>query len=188
MTWLRSLLWTCLICSLTLGLALSVSADQTDGRLERLFERLQEAPNASIAAAVEQRIWAVWMEAPDDEADELMERGVEAIQMGELTLAIRFFNELVDEKPEFAEAWNKRATVHYMLGNYSKSMSDIEKTLELEPRHFGALAGLGSIFAELDQPAAAIRVFEAVLEIHPQSRGSKRSIRRLREEVLDRAI
>lgn len=170
------------------ALLLPAIADQTDSRLNGLFNRLQEAPNAFQSSVIEQQIWMIWTEGPNDEADALMSRGMRAMRLGEWTLAVRLFDELVEKEPEFAEAWNKRATVHYVLGNYSKSMADIEQTLKLEPRHFGALGGLGSIFARLDQPAAAIRVFKQVLELYPHSQSSRESIEVLEEELRERTI
>lgn len=178
-------------CGLALALALLGSlilADQNDARLEPLFERLHEAPDAVTSAVIERQIWRVWSEAPSDSANRLLRRGTRAMQAGSLQTALSNFNDLVEAEPEFAEAWNKRATVHYLLGNYQQSIADIEQTLELEPRHFGALSGLGAIFAQLDQPDAAIRAFEQVLEIYPQSNSSKRSIEQLEEDRLGRTI
>lgn len=173
---------------LVLTLLWPVAADQNDDRLEGLFDKLQDASNAAQSAVIEQQIWLIWTQAPNDEADRLMDRGIQAMRLGEWTLAEQLFGQLVEQEPEFAEAWNKLATVHYVLGDYNESMSDIEQTLTLEPRHFGALSGLGSIFARLGQPAAAIRVFEQVLEIYPHSKNSQQSIERLQEQLLDRAI
>lgn len=181
----RSPIW---IGWLLLALLLPVSADQTDERLEDLFDKLQSSADPDQSAVIEQQIWVIWTVGPTDEADRLMNRGIRAMRLGEWTLAERLFDRLVTLEPDFAEAWNKRATVHYVLGDYTQSMADIERTLTLEPRHFGALSGLGSIFARLDRPAAAIRVFEEVLEIYPHSRGSLQSIEQLQEELLDRAI
>jgi len=176
------------LAGLALALLCPAAADQNDDRLDSLFDKLQDAPNASQSAVIEQQIWLIWTQAPNDEADRLMDRGIQAMRLGEWTLAERLFDQLVEQEPEFAEAWNKLATVHYVLGDYNESMSDIEQTLTLEPRHFGALSGLGSIFARLGQPAAAIRVFEQILEIYPHSKNSQQSIEQLQEKLLDRAI
>ncbi|GGX68407.1 tetratricopeptide repeat protein [Saccharospirillum salsuginis] len=176
------------LAGLALALLWPVAADQNDDRLDGLFDKLQDAPNASQSAVIEQQIWLIWTQAPNDEAERLMDRGMQAMRLGEWTLAERLFDQLVEKEPKFAEAWNKLATVHYVLGDYNESMSDIEQTLKLEPRHFGALSGLGSIFARLGQPAAAIRVFEQVLEIYPHSQDSQHSIEQLQEQLLDRAI
>ena len=164
------------------------AADQFNVRLDPLFARLQRAPDATTSAMIEQQIWRAWSEAPNDEAGRLMRRGTAAMQAGQLETALSNFNELIETEPDFAEAWNKRATVHYLLGNYQQSIADIDQTLALEPRHFGALSGLGAIFAQLEQPNAAIRAFEAVLEIYPQSNSSKRSIERLEANLESRVL
>lgn len=164
------------------------AADQFSVRLDPLFARLQRAPDAVTSAIVEQQIWRAWNEAPNDSADQLMRRGTAALQAGQLETALSNFNDLIDTEPNFAEAWNKRATVHYLLGNYQQSIADIDQTLVLEPRHFGALSGLGAIFAQLEQPGAAIRAFEAVLEIYPQSNSSKRSIEQLEASLKGRLL
>lgn len=175
--------------SLLLVLFAGISAaDQFNVRLDPLFARLQRAPDAVTSAMIEQQIWRAWNEAPNDAAGRLMRRGTAAMQAGQLETALSNFNELIETEPEFAEAWNKRATVHYLLGNYQQSIADIDQTLALEPRHFGALSGLGAIFAQLEQPNAAIRAFEAVLEIYPQSNSSKRSIERLEANLESRVL
>ena len=176
------------LASLILAILWPVAADQNDDRLDDLFDELQDAPNATQSAVIEQKIWLIWTQAPNDEADRLMNRGIQAMRLGDWAQAENVFDQLVEKEPEFAEAWNKRATVHYVLGDYTESMSDIEQTLKLEPRHFGALSGLGSIFARLGQPAAAIRVFEQVLEIYPHSKNSQQSIDQLQEQLMNRAI
>lgn len=177
-----------LISALALMLSLPATADQTDNRLDPLFTALRKAPDAATAAAIEQKIWIVWIKGPNEEADALMLEGMEALKREELELALKRFTELVKKEPNFAEAWNKRATVHFLMDNYTKALSDLEETLKLEPRHFGALSGLGTIFAELDQPHPAIQVFERVLEIHPNAKGVKQRIRKLEELVKGRTI
>lgn len=179
----RGLLFVCGVWIATL-----TQADQNNARLDPLFDRLQAAPDALSSAVIEQQIWRAWSEAPNDEAGRLMRRGTLAMQAGQLETARRLFNELIEAEPDFAEAWNKRATVHYLLGNYQQSIADIDHTLTLEPRHFGALSGLGAIFAQLEQPNAAIRAFEAVLDIYPQSDSSKRNIKRLEASLQDRTL
>ncbi|MHA7880267.1 MAG: tetratricopeptide repeat protein [Saccharospirillum sp.] len=167
--------------------ATTARADQNDPRLDPLFAALRNAGTPSVALFIEQQIWGIWMQGPDQSANRLMRRGLRSMRSGELEQALTHFDELVAEAPMFAEAWNKRATLHFMRGDYSQAMLDIEQTLELEPRHFGALSGLGIIFMELGEPVAAIRVFNQVLELHPRSRSSQRNIRRLEQQLLDRA-
>lgn len=177
----------CLPWLLLLFASISV-ADQFNVRLDSLFARLQRAPDAATATIIEQQIRLAWSEAPNDAADLLMRRGTVALRSGQLETALSNFDQLIATEPNFAEAWNKRAIVHYLLGHYQQSITDIEQTLRLEPRHFGALSGLGAIFIQLEQPRAAIRVFEAVLEIYPQSDSSKRNIEQLEADIQGRML
>lgn len=186
-SFLRVLLYKSLMIVMATIAAPLTLADQNDDRLDPLFTALRNAGNANVALFIEQQIWGIWMEGPNSSANRLMRRGMRAFQSGELDRALTHFDELVESEPQFAEAWNKRATLHFARGDYAQAMLDIEQTLELEPRHFGALSGLGIIFMEMNEPAAAIRVFYQVLELHPLSRSSQRNVRRLEQQLLDRA-
>lgn len=179
--------WIGLVAML-LVLACGVKADQNNERLDVLFEELGSSPGIRLSAAIEEQIWTIWSQGPTEDATRQLRRGVRAMQQGELETALSLFDGLIDQQPGFAEAWNKRATLHYIRGDITQSMADIEQTLTLEPRHFGALAGLGSIFTRLQQPAAAIRAFEQVLDIYPQSRSSQQNLERLQQQVESRAI
>ncbi len=174
---------------LTLGSAVSESAraDQKDPRLERLFERLQEAESVAEAKPIEQRIWRVWHQSSDVFVNRLMERGSGAMERRDLERALEHFDLMVTWAPEFAEGWNRRATVHYMLGNYDQSVRDIQRVLALEPRHFGALSGLGVIYQAIEQPRAALRSFEAALEIHPHLEGTRERVDELQRRLEGRA-
>jgi tetratricopeptide (TPR) repeat protein len=179
--------WIGLVAGLLI-LVSGVNADQNNERLDVLFEELGSSPGIRLSAAIEEQIWTIWSRGPSEESTRQLRRGVRAMQQGELETALSLFDGLIDKEPEFAEAWNKRATLHYIRGDMTQSMADIEQTLTLEPRHFGALAGLGSIFTRLQQPSAAIRAFEQVLDIYPQSRSSQQNLDRLREQLEGRAI
>jgi tetratricopeptide (TPR) repeat protein len=179
--------WIGLVAALIM-LASGVNADQNNERLNVLFEELGSSPGIRLSAAIEEQIWTIWSQGPTEDSTRQLRRGVRAMQRGELESALSLFDGLINEQPEFAEAWNKRATLHYIRGDITQSMADIEQTLTLEPRHFGALAGLGSIFTRLQQPSAAIRAFEQVLNIYPQSRSSQQNLERLQEELEGRAI
>lgn len=157
----------CLTLVLWLGATSPTFGDQNDPRLAPLFERLEQAQSLEQARALSDEIWAIWSEAPDARAAQLMERGITAMSAGRYTTAFAAFSELVEHSPNFAEAWNKRATLNYMIGSYEASIDDIERTLALEPRHFGALSGLGLIMMAVDRPQAAKRSFEAALSINP---------------------
>ena len=147
----------------------SVKADQNDPRLNNLFQKLSETQNQEEITDLIGDIWNIWYEVDDPKVIEYFEKGIQAMRIRNYPLAVRFFNSLIDEDPDFAEAWNKRATVYFMMGDFDKSMQDIIKTLELEPRHFGALDGMGLIFIHQGQYQQAIDVYDKMLEIFPFS-------------------
>ena len=146
-----------------------VIADQNDPRLNNLFKKLNETESQDEIRNLISDIWNIWYEVDDPKVIEYFEKGIQAMNLRNYPLAIRFFNNLIEEDPNFAEGWNKRATVHFMLGNFDESMKDIIKTLELEPRHFGALDGMGLIFIHQGQFQEAIEVYDKMLEIFPFS-------------------
>ena len=147
----------------------SVKADQNDPRLNNLFKKLNETENQQEISDIIKDIWDIWYEVDDPKVIEYFEKGIQAMRIRNYPLAVRFFNNLIEEDPNFAEAWNKRATVYFMMGDFDKSMQDIIKTLELEPRHFGALDGMGLIFIHQGQYQQAIDVYDKMLEIFPFS-------------------
>ena len=158
-------------------------ADQDDPRLEGLFQRLQHTPNPTEAQVLEQQIWQVWLESDDAAINRLMQQGVFALSAQDYATALQTFTRMIDQAPKFAEGWNKRATVYYLMGNWGASVRDIQRTLVLEPRHFGALFGLGLIYEELDQPEAALRSFEATLVLNPHSESTRQMIEQLRQQL-----
>jgi tetratricopeptide (TPR) repeat protein len=161
-------------------------ADQDDPRLDALFERLQETRSPLEARMTEQQIWQVWLESGNAAVDRLMAQGIVAMREEHYDDALRAFDRMVGQAPDFAEAWNKRATVHYLLGNWTASVLDIERTLALEPRHFGALFGLGLIYDALEQPEAALRSYEATLQLNPNSESARTRIEELRRQLQGR--
>jgi tetratricopeptide (TPR) repeat protein len=172
-----------LVMLLIAGHAEPARADQDDPRLDGLFQRLQHTPNAAEAQAVEQQIWQIWLKSDDAAINRLMQEGVFAMNEQDYPAALQAFTRMVDQAPEFAEGWNKRATVYYLMGNWSASVRDIQRTLTLEPRHFGALFGLGLIYEELDEPEAALRSFEATLVLNPHSASTRQMIDQLRQQL-----
>jgi tetratricopeptide (TPR) repeat protein len=158
-------------------------ADQTDERLPGLFDDLESASDTSTAQAVEGKIWQLWLVAPDENSYLLMSQLTRAMSSGQLKIALTLADQLIDGAPEFAEAWNKRATIHYLMGNNDASVADIHKTLSLEPRHFGAISGLGLIFMRQGNMEAALEAFEQVLLISPASSSAQRSVDRVRQEL-----
>jgi Flp pilus assembly protein TadD len=158
-------------------------ADQGDDRLGPLFERLKAAPDAAAARPVELEIWRIWGEVADSDSRTLLARGTAAMNAGDARTARAAFDLLVAREPGFAEGWNKRATLLYLVGDDAGSVADIRRVLALEPRHFGALSGLGLVYTRQDRPADALRSFEAALAIHPFLPGARDNVEALRERL-----
>lgn len=185
---LRVLCVGAFLAGLSLVWAGAGAADQKDPRLDPLFAQLQGAASLPEAQAIEAQIWVIWTETKDGPTDTLMQLGLGAMQAGNLAGALELFDAVTVRKPDFAEGWNKRATVLYMLGAYERSAEDVAKVLALEPRHFGALAGLGLIDMELDKADAAMDAFEQALKVHPQLPGVKQRLEMLKKKKRDGAI
>jgi len=158
-------------------------ADQKDSRLDGLFTALAKAADAREAAQLETRIWKIWSETKQQEVNRLFSQGRAAMQSGQLDEAIRLFSAIIKMRPDFAEAWNKRATVFYMQHKLAESVVDIEHTLALEPRHFGAISGMGLIFMAREDAQGALQAFERVLEINPQSVSARINVEWLRKQI-----
>lgn len=158
-------------------------ADQTDPRLAALFEVLKSTPDREEALEAETRIWHIWLESGEEDIDALMARGVSAMNQHRFDDAIAVFDEIIQRAPGFAEGWNKRATVYFLQDNFPASVQDIQRTLALEPRHFGAIAGMGQIFLRRDDLAGALEAFEAVLRIHPHAPSIGEAVEELRALV-----
>jgi tetratricopeptide (TPR) repeat protein len=143
-------------------------ADQNDPRLDQLFADLQTPLSTTVVEETEAKIWAYWTSFPDDESVEnTMTKATQLMQAGRLQLAERILSRIIDREPDFSEAWNKRATVRFMIGNHDGSVNDIAKVLQLEPRHFGALSGLGMIHMRAGNWESALKSYEAAFAIHP---------------------
>lgn len=151
----------------------SVGADQNDPRLEDLFQQLHQTQEFEKGGSITQRIWEVWYEIQDEEAKNLFDRGVVLMAQADYRSALLTFTRLTDMKPEFAEAWNRRATLLYLMGEFRLSMRDIKQTLVLEPRHFGAISGMGQILMRQNKLQDARRAFEKALEINPHLTGAR---------------
>lgn len=150
--------------------------------LDALFDRLKSASGAD-AAQVEQDIWLEWSKSGSDAMDLLLTRGRAAMAAGDAQLAVRHLTALVDHAPDFAEGWNARATAYYQLGDFGPAVADIARTLTLNPRHFGALSGLGSIFEELGAPDKAKAAYQAAVDINPHAAGAAQAIERIIRET-----
>ena len=149
----------------------SVSADQNDVRLTELFRSLKSTENLGRASVFESKIWHIWMEHYDPEVESAMFQGVEAMKLQQFEQAFGNFSLLIELAPDYAEGWNKRATVLYLMGRFKESEADVMRTLELEPRHFGALSGQGLIRIALQDWTGAIYFLESALQINPHMHG-----------------
>ncbi|MBM3487315.1 MAG: tetratricopeptide repeat protein [Alphaproteobacteria bacterium] len=172
----------------TLTFTLPAMPSQTDPGLDRLFDALRQASDESDAQAIEQAIWRRWIVSGNVFVDQFVALGLEAMAANAFGDALKVFDEVVKMAPDFAEGWNRRATVHYLLGNYDASAADIAETLAREPRHFGALSGLGLVELGRGREAEALAAFERALAVHPHLPGAKARIQLLREKLRGRGI
>ncbi len=161
-------------------------ADQTDARLDGLFELLATSSGRQAAQAAEAEIWRIWLESGREEIDALMVEGVVAMNAQRFEDAIALFGQITERAPGFAEGWNKRATAYYLDDDHVASVRDIQRTLALEPRHFGAISGMGLIFLSRGDEAGALAAFEAVLAIHPGAPGARQRVEKLRKRLRER--
>jgi tetratricopeptide (TPR) repeat protein len=143
------------------------TGDRTQN-LDRLFEALKVAPDAESAKFVENRIWAIWLASGSDTANLLMSRVKIAVDGKDHDLAIKLLDAIIDIMPDFVEAWNRRATIYYTKRDFGRAIEDIRQVLVREPRHFGALSGLGIIMQELGDEKRALEAFRRALAIHPK--------------------
>jgi tetratricopeptide (TPR) repeat protein len=143
-------------------------SDQNDPRLDGLFAQLADATSVAEGAMLERQIWDLWYDVDDDAVDARLREGAAAMERGDGTAALAAFDAVVGMKPDFAEGWNRRATLYFLMQRFPESVADIERTLELEPRHFGALSGLALIRKTQNEPFAALEALERVARIHPR--------------------
>ncbi len=160
-----------------------VRADQHHAALPTLLTQLRETSNRAAANALEQQIWALWFEAPSAQATSLFELGRKQAEAGALQESLASFERLTKEYPDFAEAWNQRAIVRFLLDDVDGALADVEKTLALEPRHFGALTGRAQCYLRRAKPRAALDAFEAALAIDPWLAGVPRQVELLRAHL-----
>jgi tetratricopeptide (TPR) repeat protein len=161
--------------------------DQVRG-LDFLFEALKVAPDADSAKHIENRIWALWIASGSDTATLLMTRVKSAMDGKDPALAIKLLDSIIELRPDYVEAWNRRATLYYMQKDYTRSMADIRQVLALEPRHFGAISGLGMILQEFGDDRRALDAFRRAVQVHPHLQKIPDLIKTLTEKVEGRAI
>ena len=165
----------------------NVGADRTRG-LDFLFGALKAAPDEASAKHVEARIWALWMQTPSDTAALLMARAKAAMDAKQADVALKLLDAVIKLRPEYVEAWNRRATLYYMQNDYTHSLEDIEQVLSREPRHFGALAGLGMIMQDLGDDKRALDAFRKALAVNPHLEKVPELVKMLTEKVEGRDI
>jgi tetratricopeptide (TPR) repeat protein len=156
--------------------------------IDKLFEALKVAPTEESAKFVENRIWALWVTAGGDTGNLLMSRVKTAMDGKDFDLAIKLLSAIIDIKPDYIEAWNRRATVYFHNKDYASALADIHEVLAREPRHFGALAGLGSILEEIGDDKAALEAFRRALAVHPKLEKIPDMVKKLSEKVEGREI
>jgi tetratricopeptide (TPR) repeat protein len=165
----------------------NVGADRTRG-LDFLFGALKAAPDEASAKHVEARIWAQWMHTPSDTAALLMVRAKAAADAQKMDVALKLLDAVVKLRPDYIEAWNRRATLYYLKNDYTQSLQDIREVLVREPRHFGALAGLGMIMQEIGDEKRALEAFRKALAVNPHLEKVPELVKTLTEKVEGRDI
>jgi tetratricopeptide (TPR) repeat protein len=156
--------------------------------LDFLFGALKAAPDDQSAHAIEQRIWTLWGKSPSDTATLLMSRVQKAIEAKETDLAIELLDAVVKIKPDYVEGWNRRATLYYMQKDYGRALADIREVLKREPRHFGALSGMGLILQDIGDDKQALEVYRRTLTIYPRIQRIPDLVKELSEKVEGKEI
>jgi tetratricopeptide (TPR) repeat protein len=162
-------------------------ADKTRG-LDFLFGALKAAPDLASAKHVEAKIWALWLQTPSDTTALLMTRAKAAMEAQQMDVALKLLDAVVKQRPDYVEGWNRRATLYYLRNDYARSLQDIEQVLVREPRHFGALAGLGMIMQDLGDDKRALDAFRKALAVNPHLEKVPELIKTLTEKVDGRDI
>ena len=179
------ILCTFVFCSV-FGLQ-NAAADQNDKHLDILFKLLHKTDNTYEGAEITRQIWFRWQESDNSDVENLMERGIIHMQHREYQKALNVFSNITEIAPSFAEGWNKRATVYFLMGDLENSTRDVDQTLALEPRHFGAIAGQGYIYLKRGDRLSAMTQFKKALNLNPFLTDLKSQIQQL-ETQLRRSI
>lgn len=156
--------------------------------LDKLFADLKRERNPQAADLIAKRIWNEWYKSGSASIDLMMKWSSDAVQAQKYNIALDFLDHVVTLQPDFAEGWNRRATVHFLMRQFGKSMADIERTLELEPRHFGALSGMAQIMKETGRKELALNAWQRVIDIYPAMRSAQDEIATLSEELAGESI
>jgi tetratricopeptide (TPR) repeat protein len=159
--------------------ALTLAEAGTMADVPTLLGALRDA-DERVRALAERALWEVWSRSGNEDVDHLLRAGVIEMQHGQLEASIDTFSEVIRRRPDFAEGWNKRATVYYLVGEYRKSAADCDEVLKRNPSHFGALSGYGMIWLRLDEPARALERFEQALAVNPNLDSVRETVEALR--------
>ncbi|RVA32514.1 hypothetical protein EN933_32875 [Mesorhizobium sp. M7A.F.Ca.US.001.01.1.1] len=164
------------------------AATTKQARLDQLFSDLKRERNEKAAERIAGNIWSEWSQSGSASIDLMMQWSQKAVEGQKFDVALDFLDQVVTLQPTYAEGWNRRATVHFMMKNYGKSMSDIDHTLQLEPRHFGALSGLAQIMALTGHKQSALEAWQKVLAIYPMMRSAQDQVGTISEELAGEGI
>ena len=151
--------------------------------VDRLLGQLHEAEDEAAAKVIEQAVWKAWMQSGSPTVDVLVQQAEKAMAEKQHRIAISILSTAIELEPEFPEVWNRRATAYYLNRQFEQSLADAERVLELEPRHFAALAGLGVLHKEMGDQRAALQAFRRALAIHPHLSIARRAVKELELEV-----
>lgn len=165
-----------------------VTQPGVESRLDKLFAQLKRERNEKAAERITDQIREQWNKSGSASIDLMMLWSAEAMEAKKFDVALDFLDQVVTLAPTYAEGWNRRATVHFMMNNYQKSMADIEKTLEFEPRHFGALAGMAQILSSTGRKELALEAYKRLLDIYPMMRSAQSEIATISEELAGQGI
>ncbi|GGD95133.1 hypothetical protein GCM10011390_12350 [Aureimonas endophytica] len=157
-------------------------------RLDALFAELKQEASATKAAAIAEKINAEWGRSGSATVDLLVQRATLAMAKQDGAAALDFLDQALVLDPDYAEAWNRRATLNYTNDDYGKSLDDIRQTLRLEPRHYGALMGFGAILEETDRKPQALQTYLKVLELYPTLKPAQDAVARLSDELAGQAL
>ncbi len=150
-----------------------------------LLGALRDADDV-VRALAENSVWQVWSRSGDAAVDGLFQIGVEQMQRGAGPAAIETFTRIIRQKPDFAEGWNKRATVYFLMGENEKSLTDCDEVMKRNPHHFGALAGYGQIYVRLNQPERALDYFQRALKVNPNLAGVADAVEQLKQALIEK--
>ncbi|MCO5161896.1 MAG: hypothetical protein M9939_12210 [Mesorhizobium sp.] len=165
-----------------------MTTSQRTEALDKLFEELRRERREIAAERIASRIRDKWLDSGSASIDAMMQWSQEAVDAKKYGVALDFLDRVTVLQPDYAEGWNRRATVHFLMNSYRKSMADIDRTLRLEPRHFGALAGMGSILKQSGRKQLALDAYERALAIYPMMRSAQKEVAELSEELAGEGI